>query len=58
MSKKKQIVIKVKPGHEPLGEHVAGFFKKLGHAVKVVGGTALELPIEIAFESTGAGGDR
>lgn len=55
--KKKAIVVRVKAGHEPLGKHVAGFFRKLGHDVKVVGVTALELPIEIAFAGSGAGGD-
>ena len=54
----KSIVVKVKPGHESLGEHVAGFFRKLGHDVKIVGETAIELPLEIAFASTGAGGDQ
>lgn len=58
MEEKQPIVIKVKPDHGELASHVAGFFRKLGHDVKIVGETAIELPIEIAFASTGAGGDR
>lgn len=58
MDEKEPIVVKVKPSHEALGAHVADFFRKLGHDVRVVGETAIELPIEIAFANTGAGGDR
>lgn len=53
MPKAKSVIVKVKPGHEALGDHVAKFFRKLGHNVKVVGETAIELPIEIAMAGKG-----
>lgn len=58
MDEKKPIIVRAQPGHGRCAEHVAGFFRKLGHDVKVVGESAIEVPIEIAFAGTGAGGDR
>ena len=55
---KEPIIVRTQPGHSRCAEHVAGFLRKLGHDVKVVGETALEVPIEIAFESLGAAEDR
>lgn len=45
------ITVKVKTGHEKLGNHVADFFRKLGHDVEVVGTDAIELPIEIVLSN-------
>lgn len=58
MDQKKPIIVKAQPGHGRCAEHVANFFRKLGHDVKVTSEAAIEIPIEIAFAGEGAGGDR
>lgn len=55
---RESLIIKAKPSHEESANHIANFFRKLGHDVKVVGETAIEIPIEIVFAESGMGGDQ